>query len=123
MLFENLPHYVDVFRVSYTQDSTGSDVEAVAGTPYAADEPAWVQALSSREQTIYQSRNQEVTHKIYIRSNVGLKLSDVLTAKNGDNVDCPYNGVRFKFIAFAEATAGIGILWKALVKVNQESQS
>ena len=123
MLFDSLPHYVDVFRVSYTQDSSGADVQSVAGTAYAEDEPAWVQPLSSREQTIFQSRNQEITHKIYLASDPGLKLSDVLVAKNGDNIDCPYNGIRFKFIAFAEATAGIGILWKALVKVNQESQA
>ncbi len=118
-LIETLPHKIDIAHITYTQDASGADVE---NDPviYIADEPAWIQPLSNREIDFYKSRNQDVSHKVYLTRNPGIALADVITAKDGDDVACPYAGRHLLFRGFAEATAGIGLLWKALCYINQE---
>jgi hypothetical protein len=118
-LLENLPHLADLQHVGYTQDRSGSDVES-AQAAYVTDEPAWFQPLPANEVMLYKSRNQDVTHKLYMTRNPGLKLSDIITAKDGEDQTCPYNGQAFYVKAFSEATAGLDLLWKVLVSNNKE---
>lgn len=118
-LTEAMPHLADLQHVAYTQNEGGDETQT-AQTAYAADEPCWFQVASATEVKAFAARNQEVTHRVYFGRDPGLRLADVLTAKDGDDQACPYNGQEFEFIAFAECTAGFGILWKAMVKLVKE---
>ena len=120
-LIDSLPHKADINRQAYSQatDDLGAEIP-VDAAPYAENEPAWFQVLSANSVNAYRARNQTVTHACYLQRNPGLTLGDRIVAKNGDDADCPYAGDEFEFVVFHEASAGAGILWKAIVKIVQE---
>jgi hypothetical protein len=119
-LIDQLPHTAAIHHVSYSQDDGGLGGETENNqAAYVVAEPAWFQPLSTSEVNKYGQRNQEVSHKVYLQRDPGLRLDDRLIAASGLRT-CPWAGREFSFVAFDEATAGFGLLWKAIVKIETE---
>lgn len=121
-LLDAMPHLVDIQHIGYSQpaDELGGDVE-ITSAPYAVDEPAWLQVASASEVKMYAARNQDVILRCYLQRDPGFRLPDRLQAKDGADVSCPYAGKWFSVLAFSEATVGFGLLWKAIIKQEQEA--
>jgi hypothetical protein len=119
-LIESLPHTADIGHVHYQQDTgqLGAETE-VTEAAYVVAEPCWIQPLSAAETVKYRARNQDVTHKVYLQRDPGLRLDDRLIAADGLR-SCPWAGREFVFKAFDETTAGMDMLWKAIVQISQE---
>ena len=107
-LLENLPHTIDISRLTYTIDASGGDVPTKASTPYADNEPAWVQPASAASIKEFAVRNQRVTHDVYMTRNPGLRLDDII-----DVLDGPYASHCLSVLAWRECTAGLGLAWMA----------
>jgi len=65
----------------------------------------FVQPIRQRDRLEYDRRNMVVTHQIYFNQDYELDTNYVIVR----------NGKEYKVIAYDEASAGIGIVWKAMV--------
>lgn len=116
---ENMPHAIDIQHVEYSQDDyAGNDI--VPASMAAIDEPCWVQTASASTVKIFLSRNQNVTHTIYVTrkpESFGMRLDDIITVKTG-----PYAGAILSVLAWREATVGMGLLWAIQCSTDVESR-
>ncbi len=115
-LLENLPHTIDLSRMTYGKGDYGGDVPTA--TAFVLAEPAWVQTASQDEIAEFQIDKIKVTHKIFLRRDPGLQLDDDILIHGGQ-----YSGTHMKAKSWAEATAGIGLLWKLFAEINRETQA
>ncbi len=108
-LLNNMPHTVKHERLGHTNSALGSTVPSK--TTIVAEVECWIQGLSRREISEFQKRDQEVTHKIMFTSDPSLRAGDLLTPTEGD-----YLGAEFTFQAYSDSSAGLGVVWKAVVR-------
>ena len=117
-LLDNLPHTINLCHVTAAQGQYVSG-KLTKGDAYLEDEPAWVQPADAKTVTEFASRDQVVTHVVYLQSlPSGIKLSDLVDVTYG-----PYSGYVMKVRAWREATAGLNAAWKLVCEVNREGQA
>lgn len=113
---ENLPHSCDVKKSVPVQDDLGGDLEELQA--FLTNQECWVQPASDREITQFQRRDQNVTHSVYFHGNPGIRPGYVVEPKDGA-IACPFAGASLEVRSVNEATAGLGVLWKAMCEEVQ----
>ena len=101
----NLPHTVDVVTQIKTRDRYGGIKKGPTEVVVYADEPAWVQPAGAVEVEMYERRNMQITHTIYFKRDLNLQPDHSIR----------YGGLLFEVQGFRDATAGMGVYWKAHV--------
>ena len=117
-LLDNMPHTATVFSHTYTRSTTGgtrrAEVENVVGIA------VWVQNASQAQIIEFAKRDQIVTHKIYYTpGDVTLKVGDTFLVTLGPS----YVQTRFKHVADADRSAGLGCVRMAMVEQFKNIQS
>jgi len=115
-LLDNFPHTIDLARATYSVGGYGGDKHTL--TSFITGEAAWVQVASQKEIAEFAKKDQDVSHKIYLRRDPGLQLDDDILVHGG-----PYDGKHLKAKSWADATAGLGYAWKLFASLNRESQA
>ena len=121
---DNLPHLCDVYKTTRVRES---------GVGHSRKTPAlvqsgvkcWEQAASSSETKKYLQRGYDVSRKVYfnfdIRTVVSERCMIVITHRqDGDGVQTEVSDALREFydvvsIDEPDASAGLGILWKAML--------
>jgi hypothetical protein len=85
-----------------------------------SDVAVWFQPASDREVTMYQRRDQVVTHKAYFRGNPGVRPGYLLIPADGPHLACPFTGSIMEVKSSNETTAGIGLLWAVMCEERQQ---
>ena len=99
-LLGNFPHTVTrVIRRVVSDKRMGTIEQDGAGTPLTA----WVQTASQKEIQEFAQNGEVVTHKIYFTSDPGLN----------EETSIDFEGSHFDFVAEADASAGLGVVFKA----------
>ena len=99
----DLPHVVDVHVQVNSRDKYGGT------TRYAVavyeDEPAWVQPTSAKDAIEYERRGMEVSHVVYFNRDLGLTTEHTID----------HGGKSYTVKGFQDASAGLSVVWKAIV--------
>ena len=114
-LLSEMPHEIDIYHVTYPQDGLAAHVPTE--TRYARAQAADVQPASTAVINEFKARDQNVTHQVFLQSNPGLRLDDVIVVGSG-----PYDGTRLSIRGFHEATAGRGLAWMIAAESDREEQ-
>jgi len=102
----DMPHVVDVHNFVNSRDRYGglSNYQVVA----YADEPAWVQPASAKDVVEYERRGVVITHVVYFLRNLALTTEHRIV----------HDGKSYIVTGFQDASAGLSVLWKAIVSHN-----
>ena len=116
-LLDELPHRCTIKKSIPVQDDLAGDLDEpeIVDTDVAV----WFQPASDREITIYQRRDQVVTHKAYFRGNPGVRPGYLLFPADGPHVACPFSGSTMEVKSANETTAGLGLLYGVMVEELQ----
>jgi hypothetical protein len=116
MLPQNLPHLCDIHKSYWVRDDLVAQYDDP--TTFLTAEPCWVQPASQSEVYQYGRRDQVVTHTVYFNRNVGIRPGYIIYPTDG-SITCPFDGATLEVRAYNETTAGLGVLWKAMVEEMQ----
>lgn len=102
-LLDSMPHTVTLQRRTVTQDSLGGDRET--WTNFDTLVEAWVQLASANSIIAFEKRGQQISHIVYFNEDPSL------------NEQCRivYGSQVFDFVATADRSAGLGVLFGAAV--------
>ena len=117
MLPDRLPHRCTIRLSLPLQDDILGDVDETQLVD--SDVACWVQPASDREITLYQRRDQVVTHKVYFKGNPGLRPGYIIIPADGPEIACPFAGANLEVRSANEATAGLGVLWRIMAEELQ----
>ena len=112
-LLEKLPHTVSHLRKTYARDQyigNTTDTEELATSVRC-----WIQTVGQSEVQQYEKADQLITHKMYYKTQPTLRPGDLIRVTAGPS----YVGKDFNFESLADASAGLGKLFK--VMVNEEN--
>ena len=115
-LFDHLPHTLTAKAQSYAMDSYGGHT-ATEDAPQTGIE-AWVQPASPQQINEFKSRDQRVTHQVFLQEDYGAKLDDVITVASGPS----YVGLQLVIRGSVECTAGLGVGWMLVCDSDREGQ-
>lgn len=117
ILPDQLPHRCTIRKSRPDQDELLGEVD----DPQTVDTDVhvWIQPASNSEITQFQRRDQEVTHKAYFKGNPGVRPGYFLVPADGPTIACPVAGATLEVKSGAEATAGLGLLWKVMCREIQ----
>lgn len=100
-LLDDFPHSVNIVRPFNRRDKYGG-TEQTEETVYE-DEPAFKQPVSATDALDYEKRNMNVSHVIYFQRDLGLTTEHRVI----------HDGESYLVVAFSDASAGLGVVWKA----------
>lgn len=105
-LLDNMPHEGRHERLKY---DTGDLIDDVPDpTTLASNLKSWVQTASMQQVNEYAKRGQRITHRVVFQAgDPGLRVGDRFVVTSGPE----YVGEVLKFVAGADRSAGLGVLW------------
>jgi len=112
-LLDRLPHTVSHFRKKYSRDEYIGNITELESLETGVR--GWVQTASQQEIEQYQKTDQLISHKVFYSSEPTLRPGDLIRVTAGPS----YVGKDFNFESLADASAGLGKLFK--VMVNEEN--
>ncbi len=109
-LLANLPHTVEIQALtSAVGPMIGDDDDYPTKQ---AGVSAWVQTASQAEIDLFERRGFRVTHKIYFATEPATVESDQII----------HDGKTYEFRSFADASAGLSVLFKAMFEQVSQKQ-
>ena len=99
----DLPHLVDIHVQVNSRDKYGG----TRRYPVAVyeGEPAWVQPASAKDAIEYERRGLEVTHVVFFNRDLSLTAEHTID----------HSGKLYEVQGFQDASAGLSVVWKAIV--------
>lgn len=113
-LLEQFPHRCTIYDTTVAGTKLGGSTETPVAV--ATDVPCWVQTASTGEKTDYHRRQQVVTHRVYFPADRSLSEDQTLVITDGET---PALGKTLTVKDYAEASAGMGDVWKAMVEQEE----
>jgi len=116
-LLNDLPHRLSIRTPDYAQDDLGAVVGTFSDASTAV--PGWVQNAGAAEIKQFDARDEVVSHKVFFRSDPGIVPGNQIYVESGPS----FVGQTFEYVAGAERSAGVGLLWAAYVRVWTERET
>lgn len=114
-LLDNMPHECRIDRLRYVTDSVAGSMEVPVAVPGGTGLACWVQNASQSEINEFQKRDQLVTHGVFFPVLPPLRVGDEITITVAQ---AGVLGQVLKFQAFADRSAGLGLLFKAMCQIE-----
>ena len=105
------PHKVRIFRFRYDSDEYGG--EKPAELPVQTGTACGIQSMGQKEIVRYFSREMAVDTKVYFPVEPPLVVGDYIYVESND-AGTSYVGQYFEFKSIDDASAGHGVVWKAM---------
>ena len=114
-LLENMPHLMTVKKRTYVNDAYGGNDETPVNQ--SINNRCWVQNASFQDILEFEKRDERVTHRVLMPTDLSLTPGLVIVPEDG-----PFQDLELVVRAYTERTAGLGWMFTAFCEEENNQQ-